>query len=230
MLASRTDTSESRPSATDAMQAITTPRPVKLVLGAAGHGLFRCFAQGGTPSPLQHTWSLAVEEQFYLLWPLLQLACRAVRRRRLLALSLAGVAASALATYVLTRVASPGRVYFGTDTRAQELLAGAALAALLAPTWRWWTVTPQGVQSPQPTGRRPMPLLLSVCGLGALTGVDLAPERQRPDARPSTASGAMGCREAAQELSCRPRLRCPAQCDRGTRAGAGGSASSPGTA
>ncbi len=129
------------------------------------------FARGGTPSPLQHTWSLAVEEQFYLIWPLALLACRAVRRRRLLALSLAGVAASALATYVLTRVASPGRVYFGTDTRAQELLAGAALAALLAPTWRWRAATPAGLRSPQPAARRPLPLLLSVCGLAVLTGV-----------------------------------------------------------
>ncbi len=129
------------------------------------------FAQGGTPSPLQHTWSLAVEEQFYVVWPLLLLACRAVKRRRLLALSLAGVAASALATYVLTRVASPGRVYFGTDTRAQELLVGAALAALLAPTWRWRSATPLGRQSPQRAARRPLPLLLSVCGLAALTGV-----------------------------------------------------------
>jgi peptidoglycan/LPS O-acetylase OafA/YrhL len=132
------------------------------------------FAQGGTPSPLQHTWSLAVEEQFYLVWPLLLVACRAVRRRRLLALSLAGVAVSALATYILARVASPGRVYFGTDTRAQELLAGAALAALLAPTWRWRAATPLGTQSPQPAGRRPLPFLLSVCGLAALTGVATA--------------------------------------------------------
>jgi peptidoglycan/LPS O-acetylase OafA/YrhL len=129
------------------------------------------FAQGGTPSPLQHTWSLAVEEQFYLVWPLLLLACRAVRRRRLLALSLAGVVASALATYVLAGVASPGRVYFGTDTRAQELLVGAALAALLAPTWRWRAVTPLGAQSPQYAGRQPLPLLLSVCGLAALAGI-----------------------------------------------------------
>src|SRR5260221_11312196 len=129
------------------------------------------FAQGGTPSPLQHTWSLAVEEQFYVVWPLLLLACRAVKRRRLLALSLAGVAASALATYVLARVASPGRVYFGTDTRAQELLVGAALAALLAPTWRWRSATPLGRRSPQPAARAPLPLLLSVCVLAALTGV-----------------------------------------------------------
>jgi peptidoglycan/LPS O-acetylase OafA/YrhL len=129
------------------------------------------FARFGTPSPLQHTWSLAVEEQFYLLWPLLLLACRAVKPRRLLAISLAGVAASALATYFLARVASPGRVYFGTDTRAQELLVGAALAALLAPTWRWRATTPDGVRSPQTTGRRPLPLLLSLSGLAALAGV-----------------------------------------------------------
>jgi peptidoglycan/LPS O-acetylase OafA/YrhL/lysophospholipase L1-like esterase len=132
------------------------------------------FAQGGTPSPLQHTWSLAVEEQFYLVWPLLLLACCAVRRRRLLALSLAGVAVSALATYVLARVASPGRVYFGTDTRAQQLLVGAALAALLAPTWRWRAATRLGMRSPQPAGRRPLPLVLSICGLAALTGVATA--------------------------------------------------------
>jgi len=129
------------------------------------------FAQGGTPSPLQHTWSLAVEEQFYLVWPLLLLALRAVKRRRLLALSVAGVAASAVATYVLARAASPGRVYFGTDTRAQELLVGAALAALLAPTWRWRGATPLGQRSPQPAARRPLPLLLSAGGLAALTGI-----------------------------------------------------------
>src|SRR5215469_4336257 len=39
------------------------------------------FARVGTPSPLQHTWSLAVEEQFYLIWPLLLLACRVVGKR-----------------------------------------------------------------------------------------------------------------------------------------------------
>jgi peptidoglycan/LPS O-acetylase OafA/YrhL len=126
------------------------------------------FAQGVTPSPLQHTWSLAVEEQFYVVWPLLLLACRATKRRRLLVLSLAGVAASALATYVLAGIASPGRVYFGTDTRAQELLAGAALAALLAPTWRWRGADQIGRRSPQPAARGPLPLLLSVCGLAAL--------------------------------------------------------------
>src|SRR5262249_61308668 len=137
-------------------------------------------ALGVAPSPLQHPWSLAVEEQSCLAWPLLLLACRAVKRRRLLALSVAGVAASAVATYVLARVAGPGRVYFGTDTRAQELLVGAALAALLAPTWRWRSATPLGMQSPQPAARRPLPLLLSVCGLAALAGIA------------TTANGALG--------------------------------------
>jgi peptidoglycan/LPS O-acetylase OafA/YrhL len=129
------------------------------------------FAQGVTPSPLQHTWSLAVEEQFYVVWPLLLLACRAVKRRRLLALSLAGVAASAVATYVLAGLASPGRVYFGTDTRAQELLVGAAVAALLAPTWRWRVANPLGRRSPQLAGHPWLPLLLSASGLAALAGI-----------------------------------------------------------
>jgi peptidoglycan/LPS O-acetylase OafA/YrhL len=129
------------------------------------------FALGGTPSPLQHTWSLAVEEQFYVVWPLLLLACRAMKGRRLLAFSLAGVAASAVATYVLARVASPGRVYFGTDTRAQELLVGAAVAALLASTWRWRVANPLGRRSPQLAGHPWLPLLLSACGLAALAGI-----------------------------------------------------------
>jgi len=129
------------------------------------------FSLGGTPSPLQHTWSLAVEEQFYFIWPLLLIACRAVTRVRLLALSLTGVVLSALTTYVLSGVASPGRVYFGTDTRAQELLIGAALAALLAPTWRWRATTPLGTRSPQFAARRALPLVLSGCGLVTLTAI-----------------------------------------------------------
>src|SRR5258708_35231592 len=52
------------------------------------------FAQGVTPSPLQHTWSLAVEGQFYVVWPLLLLPCRAVKRRRPRGPSLPGGAAT----------------------------------------------------------------------------------------------------------------------------------------
>lgn len=89
------------------------------------------FARFGPPSPLGHLWSLAVEGQFYLFWPLLLWfgLRRQARRGLLLGLTLAGAAASALAMAILYRPGSdPSRVYYGTDTRAFALLIGAALA------------------------------------------------------------------------------------------------------
>ena len=100
------------------------------------------------PSPLIHTWSLAIEEQFYLVWPLLVFAFlggfarrgrhrrgAADRRRRLVwlgALCGAGALASAALMWRLTPTgASPNRAYYGTDTRAQALLVGAVLAVVL---------------------------------------------------------------------------------------------------
>lgn len=91
------------------------------------------FARFGPPSPLGHLWSLAVEEQFYLLWPLLLLAgLRLFRRpRRLLPPVLLLGALSALAMALLFQPGGdPTRVYDGTDTRAFALLLGAALALL----------------------------------------------------------------------------------------------------
>lgn len=109
------------------------------------------FTQGATPSPLQHTWSLGVEEQYYFVWPLalivvaLLLAARARRRNvwgtvgavRLTAFIVAtvGALASAAAAIVLAAHAPSDRVYFGTDTRAQALLIGAAASALLVRDW-----------------------------------------------------------------------------------------------
>jgi len=109
------------------------------------------FTQGAAPSPLQHTWSLGVEEQYYLVWPLLLvavavlLAVIAGRRRRwvgigavrlaVFALAAAGAAASAVAAVMLVSHASLNRVYFGTDTRAQALLVGAAASALFVRDW-----------------------------------------------------------------------------------------------
>jgi peptidoglycan/LPS O-acetylase OafA/YrhL len=97
------------------------------------------FARFGAPEPLGHLWSLAIEEQFYIFWPfLLLLGTRFIReapgapaglRPRLALATLALAAASAIAMTVLYHPSfDPSRVYDGTDTRAFELLAGAALA------------------------------------------------------------------------------------------------------
>lgn len=95
------------------------------------------FEAVGRPSLLKHLWSLAVEEQFYLLWPLVFLGTAAAwRRRRALSVAVGGAVASTLlmaALYVPD--ADPSRVYYGTDTRAAALLIGAALAFVWAP-WR----------------------------------------------------------------------------------------------
>ncbi|MEP6760043.1 MAG: acyltransferase family protein [Sporichthyaceae bacterium] len=92
------------------------------------------FSQTAAPSPLQHTWSLGIEEQFYLLWPVLLLAMLAARQplRRVFVMCLAGAVVSAIALALAYRTAGPVRAYYGTDTRAACLLIGAGLAALLA--------------------------------------------------------------------------------------------------
>jgi peptidoglycan/LPS O-acetylase OafA/YrhL len=109
------------------------------------------FAQGQPPSPIQHYWSLAVEEQFYLVWPLLLsivLVGVAVHRRRrragrtapaegeagpdlnvrrlLVVIILAGLASLAWSIYHTHR--APTAAYFSTTARAWELALGAALA------------------------------------------------------------------------------------------------------
>ncbi|NUT08130.1 MAG: acyltransferase family protein, partial [Hamadaea sp.] len=152
------------------------------------------FAQTSAPSPLQHTWSLGIEEQFYLCWPVLVIALivfaprlvpgarsrpqhepqpspqngpqpspqhepqpspqngaqprrlpspqgrtrpgsadrgQRIGRGVLLALVLVGALVSAVVAAVLYRGDDIGRAYFGTDTRAQALLVGCALALAL---------------------------------------------------------------------------------------------------
>jgi peptidoglycan/LPS O-acetylase OafA/YrhL len=101
------------------------------------------FVQSGSVSPLQHTWSLAIEEQFYLVWPLLLLLVLRLAARRegdrntrtlgwLAVGSVVAAVASATEMALLYSPANTDRVYYGTDTRAQALLAGAALAFALA--------------------------------------------------------------------------------------------------
>lgn len=101
---------------------------------------------------LQHLWSLAVEEQFYLLWPLaLAPLLKWVRRPRDLALwVLAMAAASTLLMVLLYEPAvDPSRVYYGTDTRVAAILVGAALACLR----REWARRPQAIVATSSTNR-----------------------------------------------------------------------------
>src|SRR6266511_3076961 len=94
------------------------------------------FEQFGDSSPLTHMWTLGIEEQYYLLWPLLLIVGLRLakgRPRPLLAGALLAALASVLAMAVLYRPGvDPSRLYYGTDTRAQALLLGGALAFVLA--------------------------------------------------------------------------------------------------
>ncbi len=91
----------------------------------AGHGYF---AQFQAVNPLLHTWSLAVEEQYYLVWPLLVLGLVALGRRRwmrtLVIATVLLAVGSALWMGIAAHVLGPDRAYLGTDTRVWELLLG----------------------------------------------------------------------------------------------------------
>lgn len=144
------------------------------------------FADDGTRSPLQHVWSLAVEEQFYLAWPLLlgllvllvlgrhrpsatpldsseRSERTTLRKRRMSAATLVVAllisVASAVALAVLYDPQAPDRAYMGTDTKAFEPLIGAGAAALmLRPGLRAWVTSHAQV-------------LIALGGLGMIAGV-----------------------------------------------------------
>jgi peptidoglycan/LPS O-acetylase OafA/YrhL len=92
---------------------------------------------GSVRSPFQHCWSLAIEMQFYLVWPLVValVASRfgpAHRRWLVGAVAAALAISSAIAMDVLVGTGShTQRSYYGTDTRAQALLVGAVLATIV---------------------------------------------------------------------------------------------------
>ena len=136
------------------------------------------FVTTGRTSPLQHTWSLAIEEQFYLLWPLVVLAVAWAARRlaplrklsRDGAVMFTAVAGALVSSWLMAHLYAGGtglnRVYYGTDTRAQGLLAGAALAAYLR--WR-----PSAGQLPG-AGASPRAVARATAGVVGLAGLAVA--------------------------------------------------------
>jgi len=111
------------------------------------------------PSPLAHFWSLAIEEQFYWLWPLVLLAIlpRVAARRRFAVIGTMALAAS-ISAPVTAAAWSSAAAYFTTWTRSAEILVGAALA-----TWTARSTMPAWV------GRLAWPSLAAVLVVGAIT-------------------------------------------------------------
>ncbi len=121
------------------------------------------FEAMGRPSPLRHLWSLAVEEQFYLVWPVALAGIWRLtggRRSRMAWITLALAVASAVLAMVLYHPGlDPSRVYYGTDTRAAGVLLG-ALLAIVVPPWRMRSAVSAG-------GTR----ALNVIGLVGVAGI-----------------------------------------------------------
>ncbi len=130
------------------------------------------FVAAGRQPPFQHLWSLAVEEQFYLIWPVLiiVLLIARVRLSAIFAVATIGAVASALWMRSLAIAGNvpfdtdSSRLYFGTDTHASALLLGAAGAALMAALARRRARTYREVS---PTTN----LLADIAGLAALAAV-----------------------------------------------------------
>ena len=121
------------------------------------------FVHFGPPSPLLHTWSLAVEEQFYLIWPgVAWLVLRHFGRRGLAVTAAVALVASAVVTVLLFHAgAGSSSLYYGTEIRTQEVMAGAFLAIVGPAITRWHTALPG----------RPRRWRRAVLGLAGLSGL-----------------------------------------------------------
>ena len=136
------------------------------------------FEASAAPSPLTHYWSLAIEEQFYIVWPLLLLLLLKLRipKKGLAAI----VAVLALASvgemaFLYNPSTDPSRVYYGTDTRAASLLIGAFLALV-------WPSTIFGHRRTQSknSGERLAFNVLGVVSLAALVVIVLTTSSYTP--------------------------------------------------
>jgi peptidoglycan/LPS O-acetylase OafA/YrhL len=121
----------------DELEALRLQALASLGYVANWHAIFghRSYWQlFAAPSPLEHTWSLSIEEQFYVLWPLLvTLILRRRDKRTVLVVSLVLSLLSMGAMVLLFQPGDTSRAYLGTDTRMAGILCGAALATVLPP-------------------------------------------------------------------------------------------------
>ena len=113
------------------------------------------------PTPFQHFWSLAIEEQFYLFFPIVALVLMRLGGRRLLA-SACGVVAAASIGLMWWQRSDFDRIYYGTDTRVAELLFGVLLAL-------WWSSRERNTTVR--TSREP---IFDALGIAAVLGVLVA--------------------------------------------------------
>lgn len=111
---------------------VNTGQSLLPVALSAGYVSNIAAATGYDPVWLKHTWTLSMEEQFYLAWPLL--LALVVRRRPVLILLLAASASAALRTGLWLNGATLARVYYGPDVRVEAILIGCALAFVKIPT------------------------------------------------------------------------------------------------
>jgi len=124
------------------------------------------FVALGDPSPLTHYWSLAIEEQFYLIWPVALLVCMkaGVAKKTMRTGTIVLAALSALEMFILFDPAQdPSRVYYGTDTRAFSLLIGATLAFI----WPYQRLTGRAGDRMTQNDR----IVFNVAGVAAVAGL-----------------------------------------------------------
>ncbi|MCT4793756.1 acyltransferase family protein, partial [Exiguobacterium artemiae] len=118
------------------------------------------FESFGKPSPIQNLWSLAIEEQFYLIFPIVLSFGLGSKRLLLRGIGLLALLSALLMAILFTPGADPSRVYYGTDTRLFALLIGSLLAFAWRPERFKKEIPSRGVRLLNVTGAVIVPVLV----------------------------------------------------------------------